>query len=254
MTNSPLDFKSESPIFQHPVKTDSFGFCPKNKLAVSFPTAQFHPIPPITPIPPLGCLRSGSSIKSHGASRLIRPTHPVTGLGRGRPMSSIPSPILPSTSSFTPNTGINVRKTFEEPEFNFPMLSQNCKKASPIEPDLFPLSLGSPDGFPNRRPKPKIDVGTVQERAPLRRPNRHFALETQDQKQYFCHQCKQDLVEVNPNLTCPLCLGDFIEESNSVERPSMAGSLDQNGNIQDEKFASKTNIEFYNVFRSSCCL
>ncbi len=54
---------------------------------------------------------------------------------------------------------------------------------------------------------------------PLRRPLAR--LPVAEAKKYFCHSCKQD-IDVNPNLTCPLCLGSFLEESQTVERAEQA--------------------------------
>ncbi len=57
-------------------------------------------------------------------------------------------------------------------------------------------------------------------RAPLRKPGL-AALKTLS-KNFFCHQCKQDIPYVRPGMICPFCLGDFLEESTSVERAADA--------------------------------
>ena len=58
-------------------------------------------------------------------------------------------------------------------------------------------------------------------------------------KKYFCHQCKQDLLEVRSDLTCPLCSGDFLEESESVERPE----VQEKAALWSKKAAEDTKAE-----------
>lgn len=51
---------------------------------------------------------------------------------------------------------------------------------------------------------------------PLRRPG--ITMEQIETPNFFCHFCKQDIPNVRPDFTCPLCEGDFIEERSTVER------------------------------------
>jgi hypothetical protein len=104
-------------------------------------------------------------------------------------------------------------------ETTIPVAPQTILNMLPSHPPPFPRQMCA-DPYQNqgaipRIPMPNHNIKASREYRELRRP---AGLELFVSKSYFCHMCKQDLPQVNPNLTCPLCLGDFVEESQSVER------------------------------------
>ena len=110
-----------------------------------------------------------------------------------------------------------------------PMFSSNESKMSSRQV----IATNSvPNGGLERDRKPE---GKMYDEA-LRRPGtgRQNPIQ-QPGKTYFCHECKLDLPEVTVDFCCPYCLGEFIEESDTVERATQSENAGSNGKADDVK-------------------
>ena len=140
---------------------------------------------------PIPINNSGKMIRvlddSLGASPILRNNHNMPGPTSVGPANGYR--LAPSKLAFNPQ---------------HPPPVASCIDTSAL--GAIPKSARIPPPGPSALPSTKFQ--------PLRRPAPRIQIS------HYCHTCKQDVGNVNANMTCPLCFGTFVERSDTVERLS----------------------------------